>query len=196
MQRVKWAYAVALLAAFVVAVLLVLLRAGPDVPKPSLSCVKVEPAEVLNRNGADLWIVTFCVSNVSTVPFAPEKYVFFRKTPAAVECRKAGVWMKDEEALPTLVYGLEPGGTWISLLLVPTGSESCRVPITYTGGTLAFRAKIGRLAEGLPLLIRSRLPNKFWRWAGFITTVPSRDWREAKITFEISEVATGMQPVD
>jgi hypothetical protein len=194
MPKVKWPYTVALLAACVVAVLLVLRRAGPDVPKPSFSCVKVEPAEVLNRDGADQWLVTFCISNVNTGTLEPTKYVFVRQTSAAVECRKSGLWATNDDAFPILLNcGLPPGKTWNGLLLVPTGTESCRVLVTYTDGTQIFRTTIGRLVLNLPALIRSRFPYGFWRWVGFMATVPSRHWREADIAFDLSQVSQSTQ---
>jgi hypothetical protein len=161
---VKRTYAVALLVACVGACLLLLRHAGPDLPKPSFSCVKVEPAEVLNREGVDTWLVTFSISNVNTGPFAPEKCVFVRQTSGAVDCRKSGLWAKNDEAFPIpLSCGLPPGKTWEGFLLVPTGTECCRVPVTYTDGTLVFQARIGRLVQSLPLLIRSRFSYGFWR---------------------------------
>jgi hypothetical protein len=196
MPEVKRTYVVALLATCVGAWLLLLRHAGPDVPKPSFSCVKVEPAEVLNREGADTWLVTFCISNVNTGPLAPEKFVFVRQTSGAVECRKSGFWAKDDEAFPIpLDCGLGPGKTCERLLLVPTGAESCRVAVTFTDGTLLLRARIGRIAQSLPLLIRQRFPYGFWRWAGFIQTVPSRSWREAEIAFDLNGVSPGTQLV-
>jgi len=194
MPKVKWPYTVALLAACVLAVLLVLRHAGPDVPKPSFSCVKVEPAEVLNREGVDTWLVTFSISNVNTGPFAPEKCVFVRQTSGAVDCRKSGLWAKNDDAFPILLNcGLPPGKTWNGFLLVPTGTESCRVLVTYTDGTLVFRARIGRLVQSLPLLIRSRFSYGFWRWVGFMQPVPSRHWCEADIAFDLSQVSQSTQ---
>jgi hypothetical protein len=193
MAGVKLSYVVALLGACVGTGLLLLLQNANDAPRPSFTRIKVEPAEVLNRQGADRWLLTFCVSNVNTGSFAPEKYLFFsRKSTGSVECRKSGLWIKDEEAFVTpFVYSLRPGETWIGLVLVPPGTECCRVPVTYTGGMLTMRSRIGGFTERLPLPIRSLFRGGFWRWAGFRQPIPSKSWREATFDFDVTGVWPG-----
>ena len=192
----KRTYTVAILVGCVGIGLLLWWQARSEVPKPSLCCVKVEPAEILNHDGVDQWLVTLCISNVNRGPIAPENYVFLKQTSAAVQCRHSGSWEKNQEAFPIrLDCGLGPAKTCDRLLLVTTGTESCRVSVSYTHGTLTFPSKIGRLVQSLPLPIRSALPYGFWRWVGFMQPVPSRSWREAEIDFDLAGVSPRPQSV-
>ncbi len=186
------AKAVATISVVVLLVSFMVFFPGNVIPEPTLHCVGVERATFVSRFGKEMSLVTFCVSNtcqVSVEPgrgVLPEAILYVQDTGRAAECRRSGVWVQAEEPFAMhLNCTVDPGRTQEGFLLLPAGTDFCRVRLRYTCGTFATKSRIGALAGHLPMSIRSRLPasfwTRFWRWVGFRRTEPSSNWRECVV---------------
>src|SRR5262249_4645454 len=75
---------------------------------------------------------------------------------------------------------MSPGDLHTTAWVVPAGADACRASLKYTNYEL-YRGRLAVHARRLPRGLRSRLPVRFWQWAGLPQSRPSSNWQEIKI---------------
>ena len=145
----------------------------------ALSVVSVEPADIYDDSGAEMWLATLSISNSDVRPRRPENGLYIKNGGKAIEARVAGRWVEVEGGF---ACKLDPQDTCARSFLLPPGAESCRVRLEYARAVFV-RGRTAWFAERLPRWIRYRMSYKFRRWAGFSQYGPSSHWRE--ITLEM-----------
>jgi hypothetical protein len=149
-----------------------------SIRQPVLNVVRVEPAEIIDDTGKEMSLVTFTISNPERRTNHVENLCFVGDSGRRIEAKVADRWIVVER--PSLrLWGcqLGPGEKCEEEILLPTGTGACRLWLRYTGP--GFSARLFRLAARLPLAVRRRLSNRFWRWANI--SGPSSHWREIRI---------------
>ena len=159
---------------------------------PQLPLVRVEPVGMIDASGADLWMVTFALSNTNAANPADSRAdeLYVRTGPRALEARVGNHWRAVTET-PALLPGilcLPPGRRCESQLLTPAGTDACRLWLRYTGvrRSPSLKSWAAALAARLPPSLSSRLSYKFWRWVGFPGYEPSAVWREIGVVLPVS----------
>ena len=162
--------------------MLLLWRAAPKERNPPvLELVSLEPAGIIDNTGAEMRLATLSISNSDVEPIIAKNVLFVEDGGRPIEAKVADDrWVALEQKLGNCA--LPPGGKVERQILMPAGTDRCRVSLKYTGTSLS-KGRAAAIAERLPLFVRSRISHKFWRWAGFPHYRPSLPWRE--ITVEL-----------
>jgi hypothetical protein len=171
--------AAAISVAVVGAVALLILPEHPARCPLVVNVVSLEPAEIYDDTGAELWYANLSVSNSDARPRRPENGLYVKNGDSAMELKVANRWMEVEGGL---ACKLDPQDKCTRLFLLPAGTESCRVCLEYAGAVF-IKGRRAWFAERLPGWIRFRLSYKFRKWAGLSQYGPSSHWRE--ITVEL-----------
>jgi len=153
------------------------------VSPPTLSVLSVENAGVLDDNDVEMWLLTLCISNQDQIPNYPGYGLYVEDGNRPIEAQVQNRWVP--------VHGerfgcfIAPNGRHQILFVVPAGTTSCRAIAKYTGSRLR-KGRLILLAERLPRSVWARLPNKFWRWAGYYPIYgPDSRWREIELEVPI-----------
>jgi hypothetical protein len=144
---------------------------------PVLSLGSVEASGMVDDDGQELWLVTLSVSNPVPLGDAP---LYLKAGTKRTQARVGSQWVEADAAMETL--RLTPGVRRELQLLLPPGTESCRIWVQYTGALVA-RGRTTYLVRWLPSSIHRKLPARFWIWAGFVHYRPNSHWRE--VEFEL-----------
>ncbi len=156
---------------------------------PTLNIVSMEPAEIVDDDGEDMWLVTLGLRNLDSRPPSPENCLNVKNAGGAIEAKVANRWVQVEGALDC---GLAPGGNCERLFLMPARIEGCRVSLKYTGSRLVG-GQLWRLSLRLPEFVRFRMSHEFWRWVGSFGMphyVPSLHWREISVELPLPSTST------
>jgi len=139
----------------------------------------MEPAEIYDDTGAELWFATLSLSNSDTRPRRPENGLYVKNGSRPIELKVANRWTEVEGGF---ACKLDPQDKCSRGFLLPPGAESCRLRLDYARAVF-IKGRKAWFAERLSGWIRFRMSYKFWRWAGFSQYGPSSNWRE--ITLEL-----------
>jgi hypothetical protein len=178
-----------------VAVLAIFSNKSPDPPVVRLA--SVEPAGIMDDNGAEMWLVTVGISNSNPPLSAPGAVLFVRNNDRPTEAKLSESWnavecpwVEGHLRAQITMCELSPGMERQRMLILPASSRSCRISLEYVGGVLSFKMRLAHLVNRMPLFVRSRVTYKFWRWAGYDRVYPGSNWRE--ITVELPFSAGGV----
>jgi len=185
----------------VLAVAVALIRTPHTVPHPPVvNLVSVEPFEIVDDTGAEMFLATLSISNPDN-PAGPENCIYVRGEGKGIEAKVANRWIGVNANLDCR---LDPGGGKHEIVFaVPAATDSCRLSFRYTGSRPSFarrplKARLEWFAERLPKSIRFRLSYEVWRWLGFGPDYrPSSDWRgiSVEVPFRRPSVRPTAAPV-
>src|SRR5262245_39563322 len=154
---------------------------------PALSLISIDHAGIMDDAGAEMRLLTLCVSNSDTRPPNPKSVVYIDEDDGKpAQARVENRWIEVGRAVGRC--GLFPGRTHELLLLVPADADCCRVPFRYTGSAMTAKAQLAWLVSRSPRFIASKMPSRFWRWVGFPNYGPGSDWRKITVELPLSGV--------
>ena len=168
-------------------ILLMLSTRRSPVP-PVLRLARAEPIAITDDNGAEMWLLTLSISNSNPLLSAPGGVLFVKSVERSGEVKSDKGWNAvDRPWVEGQLRGLlqtcklSPGTEQKRLLVVPANARSCRISFKYVGGKLSSRTRFAHLVQHLPLFLRSRVSQKFWRWAGYDRVDPASNWQEISV---------------
>jgi hypothetical protein len=155
---------------------------------PNLRLAKAEPIAIRDDNEAEMWLLTLRIRN-SNPPLSAPGGVLFVKIgwrPSEIKSNDGWSaverpWVEGQLQTELQTCRLSPGEEHQRLLVVPANARSCRIPFKYVGGVISYRTRLARLVQRLPQFMRSRVSNKFWRWAGFDGVNPGSNWQQVSV---------------
>ena len=177
----KPARLISVIVAVLVGVLAVISLSWPAHRPPVLKLETLEPAGITDDSGSEMWLATLSLSNSYSGAHPEERDLFFKDS--RTEARVTNRWVTVEGMLGTLGHSrLAAGQKCRRMLLLPAGTDSCRITLRYAGARL-LKGHLSRLAGHLPLFVWRRIPYTFWKWAGLPQYGPGTVWRafEAEI---------------
>jgi hypothetical protein len=153
-----------------------------------LNIVSGEPAGIDDDTGQEMWLATLSLSNSDAGPPSPQHSVYFKNGGKGIEVKVGTHWIEVDAVLD---LALAPGQKHEILLLVPAGTEACRIRLKYTGSRLV-NGRLLWIAERLPQFVRFRMSYKFWRWVGLTRYGPNSHWRD--VILELPLPSTSGRP--
>ncbi len=183
----------AVVAAAVGAIAAVIWPAQPVLLPPVVRLSDFEPGGVTDDNGTEMRLLTIKIRNPNFRQPSGKGVLFVKNDGRACEVKSGDQWNEVGRAWVSAQFSpnlqmceLGPGEERNTLLLLPGGSESCRIWLQYVGGRVSYRVRMAYLVQRLPQFIRSRIAFKVWRWAGFPEATPRSDWREMNVEIPFS----------
>ena len=167
-MRVRKSVAVLVAAACVVG--------GPTVlfwlrrPPLDLTLASIEPADIFDDDGVEMWLATLSLSNHSAVPLVIED------KSTEVQARVGKQWVPGLE--PSQFTGLGPRRAAEMLVLLPHGAQSLQLQLRYDKAFPLSRRVTDWLARVFPRLYRNRLfGSALVRYYYNVRFNPPRHWR-------------------
>src|SRR4051794_7581090 len=148
---------------------------------PKLILLSVEPAGIIDDNGAELSLVKFAVRNPDPGNIPNLTTLNVKDSGSPIEVKAKNGWTIVEGTSQTIGdYDFRSRPISERFLLVPEGAESCRFRLKYASTVLTFNGYLLRSIERLPLGIRRKVPITLWYSRRY---KPSSNWQE--ITLEL-----------
>lgn len=139
-------------------------------PRPDLSLVSVEPAEMRNESGAALWLVTFNVNQ--------PQGGFLKDIGNIVETRSGS----DLSGAQGVMAGVSSSRTQAqAIILVPVGTTSCRISLKYAKTVVPIESQMATfILPRLPPSIRRAISVRWGIKWFYPQAVPGR-WRKVSL---------------
>ena len=166
---------------------------GNTLSPPTAIFVSAEPSGMNDDSGVELLLVTFSVSNTNRLEEPSDQrsntvWVKDSVKPAAVRIQNGWRAVTAASARST-TFALIAGQETQGILLVPVGTDCCRVRLQYTGERSVYpltpKGVLSSMVAKLPLGVRSRISKNFWRWADFPRIGPDTKWKEIWVEFPV-----------
>jgi hypothetical protein len=155
---------------------LITLALWPSRPPVDVRVISSEPAQIYDDAGVEMALVTLVFSR-------PVDETWIVVASAEAEAKVAGRWM----ALPdTLSLGSLGGGsqTEPALILMPGGTQRCRIRLKYAGASMAWRVGGWLSRRGV------KLPPRYWTRAGWPRAEGRKPhWKNASVKVPIGPFA-------
>jgi hypothetical protein len=155
---------------------------------PVVSVLGIEPANIMDDAGAEMWLVTLSISNSVTWPNEP---VFVKDSDIPVEAKVASRWVGVEGQIGLCALShFQPHRIDV---VVPANAGACRITFKWTRARLTS-GRLRWIAENSGGWLPSEVRNQLWRhaWGGFPSYRPSSHWREVCVELPVLLRAASM----
>jgi hypothetical protein len=125
----------------------------------TVKLVNVEPAGVIDDAGLEMSLVTLAVSSCAEAVPSANHTLYLGNRRANVEAKVANRWVEVQDSF--YLDRLAPGEESEVTLLLPAGTEICRLHLKYALASWKWRL------AGLLARCGMRMSPKFYRWVGW-----------------------------